>query len=128
MPIYMDLHIIPGVKAKDVANAHLMDVMLQKEHNCTCMTYWIDEARGHVFCLVNAPSKEVVTTLHDKAHGLVPHKIIEVEESLVESFLGRVSDPEDAVITEDGLKVFNDPSYRILLLIKTTDPALLLRG
>ena len=124
VPIYMDLHIIPGVKAKDVANAHLMDVMIQKEHSATCMTYWIDEARGHVFCLIDAPSKEVVTELHDKAHGLVPHKIIEVEESIVQSFLGRVTDPEDAIIT-DGLKIINDPSYRILVVIGMPDLILL---
>src|SRR5205085_1265455 len=123
--IYMDLHIIPGVKAKDVANAHLLDVMIQNEHKCKCMTYWIDEARGHVFCLINAPSMEVVTELHDKAHGLVPHKIIEVQESLVESFLGRVSDPEDAKVTDEGLKLITDPAFRIVLVIKTVDPVLL---
>src|SRR5688572_10236105 len=125
MPIYMDLHIIPGVTAKDVASAHLMDLMIENEHNCKCMTYWVDEARGQVFCLIDAPEKEVVAELHAKAHGLVPHKIIEVQTSLVESFLGRVSDPEDAEVNDEGLKLINDPSYRILLVIKMDDPVLL---
>jgi AraC-like DNA-binding protein len=121
----MDLHIIPGVKAKDVANAHLLDIMIQKEHNCKCMTYWIDESRGHVFCLIDAPGKDVVTELHNKAHGLVPHKIIEVQASLVESFLGRVSDPEETELTDDGLKLLKDPSFRVLLVLKMADPVLL---
>lgn len=43
MPIYMDVHIVPGVTATDVAEAHRMDILVQKEHGCKCMTYWIDE-------------------------------------------------------------------------------------
>ena len=120
MPIYMDLHIIPGVTAKDVAKAHLMDTMLQGEYNCKCMTYWVDEARGQVFCLIDAPTKDVVKELHQKAHGLVPHRIIDVQESLVASFLGRINDPEDTEVS-DGLKLINDPSYRVLVIIKMHD-------
>lgn len=125
MPIYMDLHIIPGVKAKDVADAHLMDTMMEEEHHCKCMTYWIDEARGHVFCLIEAPDKEVVTDLHNRSHGLVPHKIIEVQTSVVESFLGRVNDPEDAELTGTGLKLINDPGFRIIMVVMADDQTLL---
>jgi AraC-like DNA-binding protein len=78
-----------------------------------------------VFCLIDAPSKEVVTELHNQAHGLVPHRIIEVQESVVQSFLGRVSDPENAEVNKEGLKLINDPPYRILLYVKLTDPVLL---
>jgi AraC-like DNA-binding protein len=125
MPIYMDLHIVPGVTAKGVAEAHLLDVYLEKDHNCTCMTYWVDELRGHVFCLIDAPSKEKVTELHNKAHGLTPHKIIEVQPNLVQSFLGRISDPEEAELTDTGLKLINEPSFRIILATKMNDPVLL---
>jgi len=125
MPIYMDVHIVPGVKAKDVAEAHYKDLMHQDEHKCKCMTYWIDEERENIFCLVEAPNKEAVTEMHNKAHGLIPNKIIEVQSELVQSFLGRIYDPEDAKTIEGGLKVFSDPSLRILLVTKITDPVLL---
>lgn len=125
MPIYMDLHIVPGVTSKDVAEAHKLDVYLEKDHSCKCMTYWVDEVRGHVFCLIDAPSKETVTELHNKAHGLIPHKIIEVQPNLVESFLGRISDPEEAETTADGLKLINESSFRSILVTKMTDPVLL---
>nr|WP_294905383.1 nickel-binding protein [uncultured Lacibacter sp.] len=125
MPIYMDLHIVPGVTAKDVAEAHKLDVYLEKDHSCKCMTYWVDELRGHVFCLIDAPSKEKVTELHNKAHGLTPHKIIEVQPNLVESFLGRISDPEETELTDTGLKLINEPSFRIILATKINDPVLL---
>ncbi len=125
MPLYMDQHIIPGVKARDVAEAHRRDMLIQHDHRCNCVTYWIDEKRGNVFCLIEAPRKEAVIEMHHQAHGLVPHRIIEVNDHLVESFLGRISDPQDAQLTDDGLKVFHDPSLRIIMVIRTADPILL---
>lgn len=121
----MDLHIVPGVKAKEAAEAHRQDVLLEEAYGCRCMTYWIDEPRGHVFCLIEAPNAESVTHMHAKAHGLVPHKIVEVQPDLVASFLGRVSDPEDAERTDTGLIYFHDPSFRILLCMYVKDIALL---
>jgi AraC-like DNA-binding protein len=125
MPIYMDVHIVPGVKARDVAEAHRMDVLNQEDHACKCMTYWIDEERENVFCLIEAPDKSAVEEMHRRSHGLIPNKIIEVSSTLVESFLGRIYDPSEAETTDEGLKVFKDPSFRILLVTKITDPVLL---
>ena len=122
MPIYMDVHIVPGVKAKDVAEAHRKDLLHQHEYGCNCMTYWIDEERETIFCLIDAADKDAVKEMHNKAHGMVPNKIIEVSSSIVESFLGRIYDPEEARATPDGLKVFSDPSFRILLVTTITDP------
>jgi AraC-like DNA-binding protein len=121
----MDVHIVPGVKSKDVAEAHRQDLLHQEEYGCKCMTYWIDEDRENIFCLIEAPTKEAVEEMHGKAHGLLPNKIIEVSSTLVTSFLGRIYDPEAVEISNDGLKVFSDSSLRILLVTKTTDPNLL---
>jgi len=121
----MDVHIVPGVKARNVAEAHRKDLLHQEEFGCNCMTYWIDEERESIFCLIDAPNKAAVEEMHNKAHGLVPNKIIEVSSSVVESFLGRIYDPEEAEITEQGLKVFRDPSYRILLVTNINDTVLL---
>jgi len=125
MPLYMDMHILPGVKARDVAQAHLQDLVIQDKHGCNCMTYWVDEKRGTVFCLIEAPGKEAVSEMHGKAHGLIPNKIIEVNSSLVESFLGRINDPENAIMSVDGLKVFSDESFRTIMVIRLRDPVLL---
>jgi AraC-like DNA-binding protein len=121
----MDVHVVPGVKAKNVAEAHYQDLLHQDEYGCKCMTYWIDETRESIFCLIEAPDKDAVKEMHGKAHGLIPHKIIEVSSSIVQSFLGRIFDPEDAEITSDGLKVFANPAFRILVVTKTIDPVLL---
>src|SRR5688500_6849262 len=89
------------------------------------MSYWVDEKRGTVFCLIEAPGKEAVSEMHGKAHGLIPNKIIEVNSSLVESFLGRINDPENAIMSADGLKVFSDESFRTIMVIRLHDPVLL---
>jgi AraC-like DNA-binding protein len=123
--LYMDLHVVPGVNAKDVADAHSMDVLMEKEHHCKCLTYWIDELRGYVFCLIDAPDKESLIELHTRAHGLVPNKIIEVEPGLVHAFLGRITDPENTAVTDTGLKILDDTSYRIIMHIRLDDFTLL---
>jgi AraC-like DNA-binding protein len=121
----MDVHIVPGVKARNVAEAHRQDLLHQEEYGCKCMTYWIDEGRESIFCLIEAPDKDAVKEMHRNAHGLVPHKIIEVSRSVVQSFLGRIYDPENVETSQDGLKVFSDASYRVLLITRTMDPVLL---
>ncbi|MDT7828056.1 DUF4242 domain-containing protein [Pricia sp. S334] len=126
MPIYMDSHIVPGVEAKHAAEAHKKDLGIQNEFGCRNMTYWIDEDRGRVFCLIDAPNEEAVREMHNHAHGLVPHEIIPVNGKVVEAFLGRNADPEPYFDTKPpGLKIFNDPAFRVILVIRTKDVGLL---
>jgi AraC-like DNA-binding protein len=126
MPIFMDLHIAPGVTATQVAEAHVLDVKVQEHYCCKAMTYWLDEDKGFVFCLIEAPDKGSVVRMHEKAHGLIPHEIIQVSTDVVKAFLGRIKDPETAVVQpETHLKIFNDPAFRIILVIHTADARLL---
>ena len=125
MPIYMDIHEVPGIEAYDAAAAHRQDMQIQKDFQCSCMTYWIDLTREVVFCLIEAPDKSDVEAMHRQSHGLIPHRIIEVQNEVVQSFLGRIQDPEDVKISEDGLKVFTDTAFRILLVADRMDPVLL---
>ena len=53
--------------------------------------------------------------MHNQAHGQVPHSIIEVDASIVESFLGRLEDPEKTQNTE--LNIINDPAFRTIMVI-----------
>lgn len=126
MPIYMDKHIVPGIEAKHAAEAHREDLKIQDLYNCRCMTYWVDEAKGSAFCLIDAPNEEAVRELHEAAHGLLPHEIIQVNSNVVEAFLGRIHDPETyTIVGGEELKVFNDPAFRVILIAKTTPLGLL---
>jgi Protein of unknown function (DUF4242) len=80
MPLYMDEHDLPGVKAEDVVGAHEADVKIQAKYGVNYKHYWVDEAAGKVFCLVDAPDRDAANRVHKEAHGLVAHKLYEVEQ------------------------------------------------
>ena len=125
MPIYMDVHDVQGAGAVDLAEAHRKDMLIQDKYHCNCMTYWFDEAKGNAFCLIEAPDKSSMKGMHKESHGLVPNKIIEVNNDVVEAFLGRTSDPDDAEITDSGLKVFSEAAFRIIMVTEIKDPVLM---
>jgi class 3 adenylate cyclase len=123
MPIYMDRHNSKGATAKSVADAHQKDLALQDKFGIKLMTYWFDESRGAIFCLIDAPAKEKVRQLHEEAHGSVPHKIVEVDPEAVEAFLGRITDPKpySAVshTTADETQV--DSAFRTIMFTDMKD-------
>ena len=83
MPLYMDVHTLPGgVTAHDVGRAHAADLRAQGDYDVRYLRYWISEAQGKVFCLVDAPSPEAASTVHREAHGLVADGVFEVQEGL----------------------------------------------
>lgn len=58
MATFIDIHDIPGVKAGDVVGAHEADVRVGPKFGVDYQHYWVDEAAGKVFCLVEAPDRE----------------------------------------------------------------------
>ncbi len=98
MPIFMDRHDIRDATAEGVAAAHAEDLRIQSKYACRCFTYWFDEHRGTVFCLIEAPSAAAVRDMHHASHGLIPNQIIEVDQSMVAGFLGRVADPDNVAV------------------------------
>ena len=118
MPIFMDRHDIPEATAEKVAEAHQKDLAIQQKFNCRALTYWFDDERGMAFCLIEAPDRQSVQDLHDYAHGLIPNEIIEVEPTVVESFLGRIEDPDDA--KNASTPVIRDPAFRSILYVSVT--------
>lgn len=81
MPLYMDVHHMEGgVALNDVANAHMADLQEQTQHGVRYLKYWVSEAEGKIFCLVDAPDAEAANRVHREAHGLVADEIYEVSE------------------------------------------------
>ena len=80
MPLYMDIHTVPGATPDDLAKAHAADMKVQHKHGVRYVKYWYDAATGRVFCLSDAPSKEAALAVHREAHGQMPDDIFEVEE------------------------------------------------
>ncbi|HCB05703.1 MAG TPA: DUF4242 domain-containing protein [Nocardioides bacterium] len=81
MPLYMDVHHLDGpVTIDDVAKAHAADLEIQGDHDVSYLRYWVDEAAGKIFCLVEAPDAEAANTVHREAHGLVADEVHLVQE------------------------------------------------
>jgi AraC-like DNA-binding protein len=116
----MDRHdVSEEVTAEIVADLHQKDLKIQHKFNCKGLTYWFDDKRKTAFCLVEAPDKASIKEMHDHAHGEVPHRIIEVDDAVVESFLGRIEDPKKAKKTE--LNIINEPAFRTIMVVTLTD-------
>ena len=81
MPLFMDVHTIDGgVGIGDVAKAHMADLQTQAEYDVQYLRYWVDEAHGKIFCLVDAPTSDAANRVHKEAHGLVADEIYQVQE------------------------------------------------
>jgi len=77
----MDVHTIDGdVSLADVAAAHQADLATQSEYGVDYKRYWVDEAAGKIFCLVDAPDADTASKVHHGAHGPVADEIYEVAE------------------------------------------------
>jgi hypothetical protein len=81
MALFMDVHNLGNsVSIDDVAKAHAADLEKQDEHGVHYLRYWVDEAAGKIFCLVDAPDAEAANTVHREAHGLVADEVHAVVE------------------------------------------------
>lgn len=81
MPLFMDVHTIDGgVALDDVAKAHVADLQTQGRYDVKYLHYWVDQAEGKVFCLVDAPNSDAAAAVHKEAHGLVADQIYAVQE------------------------------------------------
>jgi len=115
MPLFIDIHNLPGVNADQVAHAHSADLKGQATHGVKFLKYWFNESAGKVFCLCTAPSKDAAVAVHRDAHGLVPDDILEVEDGLVSGFLGEVPRGDTGAATvQDGSKARLDGGFRIV--------------
>lgn len=113
----MDRHdVSETVTAEIVAGLHQEDLKIEHKFGCRGLTYWFDDKRKTAFCLIEAKDKQNIIDMHNHAHGEVPHRIIEVDGSIVESFLGRIEDPEKAQNT--NLNIINDPAFRTIMIVK----------
>jgi len=77
----MDTHKVEGgVSAEAVAAAHQKDLETQDKYGVKYLRYWVDEADGKLFCLVEADNAEDAVAVHRDAHGMVADEIYPVTE------------------------------------------------
>jgi len=81
MPLFMDTHNVDGGVSTDaVAQAHMADLKTQDRYGVRYLRYWVNEADGKIYCLVDAPDADAASRVHREAHGLVADAIYPVVE------------------------------------------------
>ncbi len=82
MPLFMDVHKqVPGVTPEAVAEAHRKDLETQDKYGVKYQKYYLDLENESIYCVVEAPNKELADRVHREAHGLVADEIHEVTEN-----------------------------------------------
>ncbi len=81
--LFLDLHELGAgkVSIKDVAEAHKKDLAVQKKYGVNLIDYWVDEERGTVMCLAQAPDSGALVNTHKEAHGLIPVRVSKVKQA-----------------------------------------------
>jgi hypothetical protein len=68
MPEYMDVHRgMEGITPDGLMEAHRADLAIQADENVDFKHAWADPETGLVWCLSEAPSKEAVLKIHERA-------------------------------------------------------------
>ena len=106
MPLYLDVHSVPGATPDDLRKAHEADMAVQSKYGVDYRKYWLNEKCGKAFCLVEAPNAEAAERVHREAHGLTAEKIIEIDPDMADGFLGGVG------IDEAGAAILPDTRER----------------
>ncbi|MBI4564233.1 MAG: DUF4242 domain-containing protein [Planctomycetes bacterium] len=89
MPLFMDAHRnLKGATLEDVKKNHLSDLDAQDKYGVKYLKFWFNEAAQTVFCLCTGPNQEACVAVHKAAHGNVAERIIEVQDSVFEAFMG----------------------------------------
>ena len=114
MPMFIDIHDVPGVKPGDVARAHLHDQRVQAQHGVEYMKYWLNEKQGKIFCLCTAPDAEAAGAVHREAHGLEAARIMEVTPELADAFMGSAEIDQGGAALLPGNSE-RDPGTRTIL-------------
>lgn len=116
MPLYIDFHKIATVTIEDVKTAHMADVAIQDQYGVKYHQFWVNEAEGTIFCLVEGPDAETCERVHKMAHGNLACALTEVETGFYRKLMGKehqVDDHHGLVQRTDGTA---DTGYRTVLV------------
>jgi class 3 adenylate cyclase len=122
MPLFIDIHEIPGITSEVAAAGHIKDLDAQGPFGVDYSKYWFNQASGKIFCFCEAPSAQAAIAVHQQAHGVGAERIIEVTPELCELFMGpSVIDSGGAVMLPADLGSAHDPGTRTVLFTDIVD-------
>ncbi|HMG69065.1 MAG TPA: DUF4242 domain-containing protein [Chitinophagaceae bacterium] len=80
--LFIDVHHLePGkLTTEAVAGAHAKDLAVEGKYGVQFIKYWVDTAKGVVYCLSSASDSSAIIKTHAEAHGLLPDHIYPVTD------------------------------------------------
>jgi hypothetical protein len=78
--LFIDVHNLGAGKVtyEGVAAAHAKDLATEGQFDVEFIKYWVDTAKGNVYCLVSAYDSKSIIKSHTKANGLIPEQVYPV--------------------------------------------------
>ena len=96
MPLFMDvLTLGEGVSTDAAVAAGEADLAIQDRFGVRCLRYWVSEAAGKVFYLVEADDLDLAETLHRETRGPIARETYPVFEHTWHRLTARRLGPED---------------------------------
>ena len=89
MPLYMDFHKFDNITLEAAKTAHTADLGVQDKYGVKHHQFWVNEAEGTVFCLIEGPDKNTCAKVHQISHGNVACALTEVEPGIYEKLMGK---------------------------------------
>jgi class 3 adenylate cyclase len=114
MPYFMDRHDLEGATPEAIAQAHTKDIEVQALYGVRFIHYWYDHDRQHAFCLAEGPNLDTISAVHGAAHGLLPNRVIEVDEESVAAFLG-------GFVPRAVGDAYTDTAFRVIMFTDIVD-------
>ena len=114
MPYFMDRHDLEGATPEAIAQAHVKDIEIQDRYAVRFIHYWYDHDRQHAFCLAQGPDIDTIGAVHEAAHGLLPNRVIEVDEESVNAFLG-------GFVPRTVGEAYTDTAFRVIMFTDIVD-------
>lgn len=118
MPLYIDYHQMEGdFSIEEVRGAHAADIENQLKYGVKFIQLWVNKNSKTVFCLIEGPDPEACISCHLASHGNTPCNIQEVEEGLLDLYMGKMlpRDEHDMVLSPNGE---SDPASRTILAVQ----------
>ncbi len=78
--LFIDVHYLGAGKVsyEAVAQAHAKDLATEGKYHVKFLKYWVDTAKGAIYCLASAFDSASIRKTHGEAHGLLPDRIYPV--------------------------------------------------
>lgn len=88
MPLFMDFHKFDNISIEAVKTAHIADIGVQDQYGVKYHQFWVNEAEGIVFYLMEGPDAASCEKVHQLAHGNVACALSEVAAGMYEKMIG----------------------------------------